>query len=1077
MLLKGLLRHVHSAVRVARPAVGLVAFILVLPAGAWGCTDTWTGGAEGEWQVGANWSTGKVPSSSDVACVGVGDTVKVTEGTNQAGVLRDEGTLVILAGTLELTSAAEASSTVSLTMTNGTLSGAGTLNISSALTTDGSSTMRGSGATVVQSGASAAIDTENFTYLSLIGRSFVNEGTATFSHAYIYESEGALITNSGMFKANSEGYIGILSEGPGSIVNTGTFEKTEGASATKVEPAFENLGTVQAQTGKLSFGGEWSGAGGSGTGSWSASEGASIVFSGGSFSLTGGSFVGQVEVAGAVVAVEGVTATSAQITVASGSLSIKKGSMTVPAFTQTNGTLTGAGTLNVSSSLTTDGGSKMTGTGATVVQPGAMAAINTENLTYLQVVERLLVNEGTATFSHAQIYVEEGGEIKNAGTFKVSSEGAIVATKGSAFFVNSGLFEKTETSSTMDVEPDFENLGSIKEEAGHFEIRHPVSAAHSTQYGGSENASAPGQQRPSCGDPVNCATGNLSESQTDLAVGGRGVGLQLTRTYNSQAAAEEGTRGSFGYGWSGSFSDHLVVEKANKKATLYQADGSTVPFTEGGGKYTAPAWSQDTLGGNSEAGYTVGLADQTVYKFKGSNGRLESVTDRNGNATTLSYSGAGRLETITDPAGRKITLVYNSEGLVESAKDPMGHVVKYTYESGNLASVTEPGESSARWQFKYDGSHEITTVTDGRGGKTVNEYNGSHQVTSQKDPAEHTLTFEYEPFHTKITNTTTGSVTDERFTSNDLPYAVTRGYGTSSATTETFTYDTSNNLLSVTDGNGHTTKYAYDGQSNRTSMVDPEKDETTWTYDSTHDVKTMTTPNGETTTIKRDSRGNAETIERPAPAGKTQTIKYKYDAHGEVTSVTNPLEHAWKYAYDNAGDRTAETDAEAAKRTWEYNEDSQPTAIVSPKGNINGAEATRYTTKIERDEQGRSVKVTDPLGHTIKYAYDGDGNLETLTDGNGHKTTYTYNADNQPTKVKEPNGIVTETEYDGAGHVIGQTDGNKHTTKYVRNAVGEVTEITDSAGRKTTKEYDLAGKPHEADRPRKTLNHLHLRCG
>ena len=69
------------------------------------------------------------------------------------------------------------------------------------------------------------------------------------------------------------------------------------------------------------------------------------------------------------------------------------------------------------------------------------------------------------------------------------------------------------------------------------------------------------------------------------------------------------------------------------------------------------------------------------------------MTDRNGNATTLSYNGSGNLETITDPAGRKIKLAYNSEGLVESAEDPMKHVVKYTYEGGNLKSVTQPGES------------------------------------------------------------------------------------------------------------------------------------------------------------------------------------------------------------------------------------------------------------------------------------------------------------------------------------------------------------------------------------------------
>ncbi len=75
------------------------------------------------------------------------------------------------------------------------------------------------------------------------------------------------------------------------------------------------------------------------------------------------------------------------------------------------------------------------------------------------------------------------------------------------------------------------------------------------------------------------------------------MGLNLTRTYNSQAAAA-GEHGIFGYGWTSSFSDHLVVNKTSKVATLYQANGSTVPFTEGtGGSFTAPAWTQDTLSG------------------------------------------------------------------------------------------------------------------------------------------------------------------------------------------------------------------------------------------------------------------------------------------------------------------------------------------------------------------------------------------------------------------------------------------------------------------------------------------------
>lgn len=564
------------------------------------------------------------------------------------------------------------------------------------------------------------------------------------------------------------------------------------------------------------------------------------------------------------------------------------------------------------------------------------------------------------------------------------------------------------------------------------------------------------QNRSKCGKPVDCATGNETISQTDIQVGGRGVGLDLTRTYNSQAAAEE-VKGLFGYGWINSFSDHLILEPAVHMAMLVTTSGATIPFSESGGSFTAPASSQYKLSGSLEAGYTLTLPDQSQMKFGGTSGLLEAVIDRNGNETKLAYNGSGLLETITDPAGRKITLKENAEGLVESAKDPMGHEVKYTYENGTLATVTLPGESSPNWTFKVDGSHQITEMTDGRGGTTTNKYNAQGQVEEQTDPMKRTLKFAYAPLQTTITNEATGAVTYEQYSPNGEPASITRGYGTALATTESWEYNSAGYKTAFTDGDKHTTKYGYNSAGDLTSMIDPDEHETKWEYDSTHDVISETTPKGETTTTKRDGHGNAETIERPAPEGKTQTTKYTYDAHGDIESMTDPLGHVWKYEYDSYGDRVAETDPESDKRTWGYNEDSQLTSTVSPRGHVKAGEEATYTTKIERDSQGRQLTVTNPLGHTTKYTYDPDGNIETVTDGNSHKTAYTYNADNELIKTKEPNGITTETEYDGSGHIVSQTDGSKHETKYVRNVLGEVTEITNPLGRKTTKEYDGAG--------------------
>ena len=260
--------------------------------------------------------------------------------------------------------------------------------------------------------------------------------------------------------------------------------------------------------------------------------------------------------------------------------------------------------------------------------------------------------------------------------------------------------------------------------------------------GGSPEA-APNLVECNRGDPVDCVTGNLSESQTDLEVPGLNGGLTLTRTYNSQAAASASAPGPFGYGWTFNFGESLSVNSETKAVTVTNANGATATFTPTeGGNYSAPPWVQAMLVLNGEGKYIYTLPDQSVYTFNGS-GVLQKITDRDGDATTLSHNEAGHLETVTDPAGRKLTLAYNSEGLIESATDPMGHVVKYTYEGKNLASVTEPGEASPRWQFKYNASHEFTEMIDGRGGKTTNEYNSSDQVTEQKDPLGRKTTWSY----------------------------------------------------------------------------------------------------------------------------------------------------------------------------------------------------------------------------------------------------------------------------------------------------------------------------------------------
>jgi RHS repeat-associated protein len=554
--------------------------------------------------------------------------------------------------------------------------------------------------------------------------------------------------------------------------------------------------------------------------------------------------------------------------------------------------------------------------------------------------------------------------------------------------------------------------------------------------------------------PVNCATGNQTEEQTDLVLGGRGPALHLTRTYNSEAAAEAKEAGPWGYGWSGPYSSHLEFKESGA-VTVMQENGAAATFALSGGKYVPGAWIQATLVKEGE-NYVFTLPTQEKLIFN-SEGKLTEQKDRNGNALTLTYE-SGKLVAVKDAAGRQLTFGYTG-AQVTAVFDPMVRLISYSYESGNLISVRLPGDATQRWKFKYDASHQLTEMTDGRGGVVKTEYEEKHRVKKQTDPMERVTKFEYGVSGGKSTTTITepnGSTTFETFNEAGEPLEVIKAKGGLERKT-TYEYNGAYGLVKATDALGHSTTLEYNAAGDLTLEKDAEGDETKWTYNGTHDVETETTPKGEKTTYKRDSRGNIEIIERPAPGETTQKATFKHALNGDLESVIDPLGRETKFEYDVYGDLKAETDPAGDKTTGTYNKNGQQLTEVSPRGNEEGAKASEFETIAERDAQGRPIKVTDPLGHETKFAYDTDGNLESSTDAAGHTTKYTYNADDERTKTEKANGTATETAYDSMGEVKSRTDGNGNTTKYEHNALEQLTETIDPLERKAKREYDAAG--------------------
>jgi RHS repeat-associated protein len=586
-------------------------------------------------------------------------------------------------------------------------------------------------------------------------------------------------------------------------------------------------------------------------------------------------------------------------------------------------------------------------------------------------------------------------------------------------------------------------------------------SATAAEQGGASN---PSENPTTCSTPrpVNCATGVFWHQFTDLSVPGRGVALNLSRSYSSSDAPADGP---FGYGWTDSYDMSLAVDQAGD-VTISQEDGTPVTFLpDGSGGFTAPPRVLATLAKNADGSYTFTRArTQIRYNFSAT-GQLTGEVDLNGYNTALAYNSGGQLVTVADPAGRQLTFTYTGTH-VTGVTDPMGRTWSYDYDSGgNLVTATDP--MGRTWSFTYDANHLMLTMTDPRGGTTTNVYNSAAQVVSQTDPDGGTTTWGYTGDAASPGGGTTlitdpnGNVTQHQYANLEL-LSVTKGFGTPEAATTSYAYDPATlGVTSVTDPNGHTATSTYDPNGNQLSATDPLGDTTTYSYNNLNEVQFKTTPLGETTSYGYDASGNLLSV--TDSLGNSTTYAYADTTHpGDVTSVTDPDGHAATYTYDTYGDVASVSRQPSASVTditqYSYDTDGERTCEAPPNAVAKGVACPAAGTAVTvYDADGEITSVTDPDGHVTANAYDGDGNKTRVTDAAGHVTGYAYNGNNQRITVTRPDGTTETTGFDANGNPVKQLNASGATMAYVYDVLNQVVSTTDPLGHTTSYGYDLAG--------------------
>ncbi len=576
-------------------------------------------------------------------------------------------------------------------------------------------------------------------------------------------------------------------------------------------------------------------------------------------------------------------------------------------------------------------------------------------------------------------------------------------------------------------------------------------------------------------NPVDFATGVKIEKTTDIEFGGaRGV-ISLTRVYNSDRSAGA-FFGRFGRGTKDNYDVRLTgdwtVGGAGRVVMPDEQTGRLFSYsrtdTDGALVFTTTATvSQigDVVRKLSDGTFEYRVRDGYVMRFNGQR-NLVAVVDRNGNTTSLSYSGSN-LTSITDPVGRSITLTYDSSNLISSATDPLGKTWHYTYGSFNiisggfLASITDPlGHAT---QYSYTNAR-LTSIVDARGNVVKGiTYNGAGRVTAQQFADGGIQRYDYTLSGSlvsgvKITDAL-GNIETKRF--NAAGYvigrtdAIDRAIGTNlpvrtsgpcGCTEATRQFDERGNVVVATDRINQSESLEYEPMFNHvTKFVDKLGQIRTFTY---------------------DARGNLQTFKN----AMNQITGFTFDADGELTAITDPLNHASHLEYDANGNIIKTTDESGKQVTFDYDGLGRRTSLTDGLGRRSSAtydDAGRMITKVDAsggvthlfyDANSNLTRIVDPLNHSWNLAYDVKNRLTSGTDPLGRVTKFTYDAADRLTSMIAPSGRSARYAYDARGQLVSQLDSLGGEVKYTYDSRKQITTLTNQRGSTITYNYDALGR-------------------
>ncbi|MBN9689779.1 MAG: cadherin repeat domain-containing protein [Verrucomicrobia bacterium] len=316
------------------------------------------------------------------------------------------------------------------------------------------------GTTTIAEGSTLQFTNPAYDYdLSSFGRSLINQGVVLFGGRRLFLGNGSNIQNSGLWENTADNALVFGGGVASTFQNSGTFRKSGSTGVSTVGSGlrFNNVGSVEIQSGTLTISGDGQASSPDSFGSFDIAAGSSLIFDH-SYTLASGTVLkgdGDVAATAGFLTMEGEI-TFARLTLAEASL---------------------AGNHVLKGNFFWSGGAGRAGT--TTIAEGSSLQFTNRVYDYdLGSYGRSLVNQGIIRFAGRSLYLGNGSSIQNNGLWETTTDSLLDFGGGAASsFQNIGTFRKAASTGTSTIGSGltFNHAGTLEVLTGTVRIAGPRS--------------------------------------------------------------------------------------------------------------------------------------------------------------------------------------------------------------------------------------------------------------------------------------------------------------------------------------------------------------------------------------------------------------------------------------------------------------------------------------------------------------------------------------------------------------------------------------------------------------------------